>query len=391
MAATEHGYMLIADITGYTMYLSQSELEHAQAVLAALLGVLIAHTKPPLVISRLAGDAVISYGLREGFYTGQTFIELIETNYVAFRKAIELVVLNNTCRCNACANIANLDLKFFVHYATFAIQRLNKQDELVGSDVNLIHRLLKNHVVEQTRVRAYTLYTGVAIQQLGLEDVCASMTAHSETYEHLGAVALWVQDMHPIWEQKRQAARITIPPKKINLQVAAEIALPPERVWDYLIQPEYRKALAGVERHDVIQRTHGRIGPGSVYQCYHGDHIIPQTVLEWQPFEQIVTQDLMPVEQPNVYVLIVYRLEPTATGTRLSQVFSKATGSRLGRKNCDQMLRGMAEQAQKDMDAFKTLIEADFAARPFEPPAAASISAALIGEAAAASARGEVD
>ena len=93
---------------------------------------LIAHTKPPLVISRLAGDAVISYGLREGFYSGQTFIELIETNYVAFRKAIERMVLNNTCRCNACANIANLDLKFFVHFATFAIQRLEQAGRAIG-------------------------------------------------------------------------------------------------------------------------------------------------------------------------------------------------------------------------------------------------------------------
>ena len=245
--------------------------------------------------------------------------------------------------------------------------------------MSLIHRLLKNRVVEQTSVRAYTLYTDVAIQQLGLEDVCASMTAHSETYEHLGEVALWVQDMHPVWEQKRQAARITIPPEKINLRVAAEIELPPERVWDYLIQPEYRKALAGVEQHDVIQRTMARIGPGSVYQRHHGDHIIPQTVLEWQPFEQIVTQDLMPVEQPNVYVLVVYRLEATTTGTRLSQIFSK-TRSRLGRQNCDQMLRGMAEQAQKDMDAFKALIEADFAT-PRTPPAAASISAESTSEA----------
>ena len=37
MTTPQQGYMLISDITGYTMYLSQSELEHAQQVLQALL------------------------------------------------------------------------------------------------------------------------------------------------------------------------------------------------------------------------------------------------------------------------------------------------------------------------------------------------------------------
>jgi len=55
MSGTYEGCLLIADITGYTLYLSQSELEHAQETLAALLRLLVDHTRPPLVISRLAG------------------------------------------------------------------------------------------------------------------------------------------------------------------------------------------------------------------------------------------------------------------------------------------------------------------------------------------------
>ena len=64
MAKTQSGFIVIADITGYTSYLRESELEHAQEILQSLLELLIGHTKPPMVISRLAGDAVISYGDR---------------------------------------------------------------------------------------------------------------------------------------------------------------------------------------------------------------------------------------------------------------------------------------------------------------------------------------
>src|SRR4051812_19755187 len=111
--ATQFGYFLIADITGYTQYLSESELDHAQKTLTALLNLLINHTKPPLIISRLAGDAVISYGLRGSFVGGQTFAEILEETYVSFRQQIELMVHNTTCQCNACRNIGSLDLKFF--------------------------------------------------------------------------------------------------------------------------------------------------------------------------------------------------------------------------------------------------------------------------------------
>lgn len=34
---TEHGYLILADISGYTSYLAQVELEHAQEILTDLL------------------------------------------------------------------------------------------------------------------------------------------------------------------------------------------------------------------------------------------------------------------------------------------------------------------------------------------------------------------
>ena len=40
------------------------------AIVKNPLELLLAHTRPPLVLSRLAGDAVISYGLRGSFFQG---------------------------------------------------------------------------------------------------------------------------------------------------------------------------------------------------------------------------------------------------------------------------------------------------------------------------------
>lgn len=189
---SQDGYIVISDITGYTEFLSKSELEHAEDSLRGLLGVQLEHTRPPFVVSRLEGNAVISYAPREGFLQGQTLVDTMEVTCVAFRQVLERMVLNTTCTCRACRNIPSLDLKFFVHYGTFMLQHLGSHIAMVGSDVNLIHRLTKNSIIEITGFKAYTAYTQAAVDALGIGGMCGQMTPHTESYEHLGDVAMHV-------------------------------------------------------------------------------------------------------------------------------------------------------------------------------------------------------
>ena len=357
--ASHSGFLIISDITGYTMFLSKSELEHAQEILQSLLELLIDHNRPPLTISRTAGDAVISYAVADASIRGQTFVELMEDTYVAFRRAIERFVMNNTCRCSACANVSTLDLKFFVHHGEFGIQRLGGHDELVGSDVNLLHRLLKNRVVEATGVGAYTLYSDAAIDALGLAGFEASLTPHRESHEHLGEVALWVQDMHPIWLEKREQKLITIPPERVVLEVDTEIYLPPHQLWDYLVQPEFASIVIGSDRQEITQRHNGRVTSGSVYVCYHGKRIIRRTILQWRPFEELITEDLIPL--PRTFVPIRYLLTPTAGGTRVTETFGKMRG--LFRLLGDVKIRYSARQYRTYLERFRDAVLADWAAR----------------------------
>ena len=271
MAKPQSGFIVIADITGYTSYLSHSELEHAQEVLQSLLELLIDHTKPPLVITRLAGDAVISYAIESRPVHGQAFIEMIEDTYVAFRRAINQMVLNTTCECNACANINALDLKFFVHHGTFSIQKLDAHEELVGHDVNTIFRMAKNEVTERTGIRAYTLYSDAAIQQLGLPGFSDGLIAHTQEYDDVGELAAWVQDMHPVWESKRESTRATIAPEDVLFVHESEFSVPPEIVWDYLSRPEFRSMIIRVDSQDVHHRQGDRVGTGTVFECFQGN------------------------------------------------------------------------------------------------------------------------
>jgi len=380
MPGTFNGYLLIADITGYTLYLTQSELEHAQGILSDLLKVLIDHTRPPLILSRLAGDAVISYALEDKFVQGQTFVEMIEDTYVAFRKALERMVLNNTCRCNACYNISSLDLKFFTHYGEFAIQHISDHDELVGSEVNLLHRLLKNQVVQVTGIKAYALYTQPAITRLGIQEICQAMTFHKEAYEHLGEVQVWIQDLQPVWTTKRHESRFSLPEKDVLMKWEIDIDLPPEKVWDYLNLPEFRKILMGSTLIEIHNRDGGRIGSGSIYHCFHGKQVVPQMVIEWQPFELMVTKDRLPVPLMEIFLFSEYRLVEIPAGTRFSQSMGKPFGMLPGRLLAERAMRGVEAAGQQDMQAFKELIESDARFLESSPLPATQISLEMISQ-----------
>ncbi len=62
----------------------------------------------------------------------------------------------------------DLDLKFVCHHGEFIKQKMSGRDELAGRDVILVHRLLKNSVVERFGGSAYALYSDSCIQALAV-------------------------------------------------------------------------------------------------------------------------------------------------------------------------------------------------------------------------------
>jgi uncharacterized protein YndB with AHSA1/START domain len=320
---TQQGFLIISDITGYSKYLHESELEHARDSLTALLNLLIQQTQSPLVLSKLEGDAVFSYAPAGGFLQSQSLLDMIETTYASFRKALELMVLNTTCTCNACRNLPNLDLKFFVHFGSYMTQNLGNFTELVGNDVNLVHRLAKNHIKEKTGFKAYAAFTQSVMDALGLADFQNSLTPHRETFADVGEVQMYVGDMHKVWERLKDRVRIEVQPEEAMVVIKYEFPVPPSLLWEYLTKPEYRVILLGASKLELRNQAQGRTGVDSVFYCYHGNMETPQLILDWRPFEQFTTDDSNPW---GITTRITCKLEPTQTGTRLYNLMGKPRG-----------------------------------------------------------------
>jgi hypothetical protein len=322
----QQGFLIISDITGYSKYVNESELEHARDSLTDLLNILIDHTQSPLVVSKLEGDAVFSYAPSGGFLQGQTLLDMIESTYASFRKALELMVINTSCTCNACRNLPNLDLKFFLHFGSFMIQKIGSYNELVGNDVNLVHRLVKNHIKDETDIKAYAAFTQSVMDALGLADFQNSLTPHRETFADVGEVQMYVHDMHKVWERLKDTVRIEVRPEAANVNLEYEFPVPPSILWEYLTKPEYRAILLAASKLEIGNQAQGRTAVDSAFYCYHGDMETRQLILDWSPFEGFTTDDTNPF---GTTTRITYKLEPTPNGTRLINLWGKPRGARI--------------------------------------------------------------
>ncbi len=171
-SAAQPTCFLIADISGYTGYLATVELDHAEDVLSDLLGVIVSALRPFFRLSRIEGDAAFMYATVEEI-DGSMLLDMIERCYFGFRRRQRDIRQATTCTCNACRQIPDLDLKFVVHHGPALVQKVAGSRELLGMGAIVIHRLLKNEVVEQLGVSAYALISQDCIDASDIDPAAA--------------------------------------------------------------------------------------------------------------------------------------------------------------------------------------------------------------------------
>ncbi len=318
----EHGYLVLADISGYTSFLSQTELDHAHEILTDLLETILKRFRTLLTICKLEGDAVFAFTPELRVLRGETLLELIEATYTDFRERMKNVRRHTTCTCRACQSIPMLDLKFFIHHGDFVVQNISGTRELAGSDVNLVHRLMKNHITEHTGWRAYTLFTqaGLECMDLRLEDLFEG----TESYEHLGEVRIFALDLHLRYDTFLKNRVVRVEEDEALISIAEDFNDSPPVVWSWMNEPEKRK-LYSLDPHGLkfipILRPGGRTGIGATTHCVHGKDIaMRETILDWKPF------DYYTVEQssgPLGNIQVTFKLEAVEANKTHLQIFLK--------------------------------------------------------------------
>jgi hypothetical protein len=191
MGHTEQGFLVLADISGFTAFVTATELEHGPWIIAELLEAVIRQISPPLEVQEVEGDAVFALGPDRTLVPPVKLLEALDRAFVAFRTRQREMQVGETCSCNACRRIWTLDLKIIAHHGAFLRQVVGGRGQAAGPAVILAHRLLKNRL---ERIGAYLLLTEAAVRSLDIVPASAGLIAHSERYEHLGEVHCFVAE-----------------------------------------------------------------------------------------------------------------------------------------------------------------------------------------------------
>jgi Protein of unknown function (DUF2652) len=168
------GPLVLADISGYSAFLQAvayqhrddafagGKVPHAYTVISSLLDGIVQRLVPPFTLSKLEGDAVFVYATDDSAPRGRALLDCVGACYAGFRERLGTAHSVWPCSCEACARIDELDLKFVVHAGPFVIQSIAGNDELVGPEVVVAHRLLKSRAADAVDQAAYALVTEAA-------------------------------------------------------------------------------------------------------------------------------------------------------------------------------------------------------------------------------------
>ena len=279
-----NGYLLLADISGYTKFLTGTELEHSHAIVTELTKLIRSRLVPPMRFVKLEGDAVFCFAGADAFPDGEQVLELVESCYFDFTSRLLDMTRSTTCECDACRAIGALGLKFIIHFGEFMVDRdEDGRVDLAGPEVILAHRLLKNTVIESGGPKAYAFMSAKCFR----EPKQFKLPVHSESYESFGEVTGFVQDLADVAERRRDAQRVRVSVAEADVHRRRILNAPPSVLWQYWLQPGRRFECPVTLLETVIVFTpneQGRLGPGASSHCAHGDvGDAFREYLDWRP------------------------------------------------------------------------------------------------------------
>src|SRR5688500_10276734 len=139
------GLLFIPDISGFSRFVTETEIGHSRLIIQELLEILINANELGLEISEIEGDAILFYKFGEPPPLDALYRQ-VEKMFCAFHQNLMAYEQHRYCQCKACTSASALTLKVITHYGEFAGYSIKNFNKLIGKDVIVAHQLLKNDI-----------------------------------------------------------------------------------------------------------------------------------------------------------------------------------------------------------------------------------------------------
>ncbi len=323
LAAAQPTCFLIADISGYTGYLADVELDHAQDILADLMGAVVTALRPGFRLAKLEGDAAFTFAPVERI-DGSNLLDAIERCYFGFRRRRRDVRQATSCVVQRVQPDpgSRPQVRRPPRRGDHPEGRRAPGAAGFGRD--------RRPPAAQERGRrsgwacdAYALLSQACIDASDLDPAALGMRPHTETYDRIGEVEAWAHDLERRWQEEEARARVFVTPEESILTLSVPAKVPPQVAWEFLTAPGQRMTWQPwVTEVTIKGTTGGRRGPGSANHCMHGKDAVVEEILDWRPYDYVTDRTVIDTPTGPVKVLHTIELEPTAVGTTIHYRFA---------------------------------------------------------------------
>jgi len=181
-------FFCVPDITGFTRFVATADITFAKEVIPALLRKLIDANILKMSVAEIEGDAVFFYrtGRLPSLNRVAEQCRLFYTTFLDFMSALEKSDPDSHDKYVA----DQLGLKVIIHYGLISSANIKGRTKLLGEDVIIAHKLLKNNVQEDN----YILFTDKYLNKIKDPKKFRTwfhgeeLIAGREEYEYIGEV-----------------------------------------------------------------------------------------------------------------------------------------------------------------------------------------------------------
>jgi hypothetical protein len=177
----QQAFLFMPDITGFTKFIGETEIEHSSHIIQELLEIIISENKLNMELMEIEGDAVFFFRFGKipsvDEITGQA-----KSIFENFHQHLLQYENRRICQCGACRTANNLTLKFIIHTGSVGSYYVRSQHKLIGKDIIILHRLLKNKIPGNE----YLLFTKPFFEALNnkvLNSLQLSLADESEEFD----------------------------------------------------------------------------------------------------------------------------------------------------------------------------------------------------------------
>ena len=137
--------LFIPDISGFTRFIQESGSPLAPQLIADLLEILVEANMLGLEVSEIQGDAILFYRLGPPPPV-QELVTQCRRIFLDFQNYVRLVERDTDSALSAALRGHDLTIKIIVHFGRVSVAQIRQFTKLMGRDVIVVHRLLKNNI-----------------------------------------------------------------------------------------------------------------------------------------------------------------------------------------------------------------------------------------------------